>query len=99
MSGWFVGWLVRYFFCFDRSIEEVIDQGSSWIQSRSHLLEEGDDLLLPEDALVLLAQVDKGVGGLAVPDVGEAGLDAEREVVADDLDAPASFEFCFGSGR
>lgn len=35
-----------------------------------HIGKEGDGLLLPEDAVVLLLQVDKGVAGLAVPDVG-----------------------------
>ena len=39
-----------------------------------HRLEEGDDLLLPEDALVLFAQVGEGVGGLAVIDVGQTCL-------------------------
>ncbi len=49
------------------------------------LLEEGNDVLLPEDALVLLPQVHKGVGGLAVPDVGQASLHAKVEVIANDL--------------
>lgn len=48
-------------------------------------LKEGDDLLLPEDAVKLLLQVDKGVGGLAVPDVGLPCLHAQPQVVADDL--------------
>mmetsp|Transcript_2914 Transcript_2914/g.7652 ORF Transcript_2914/g.7652 Transcript_2914/m.7652 type:complete len:230 (+) Transcript_2914:131-820(+) len=52
-------------------------------------LEEWDDFLLPEDSLVLLLQVGEGVAGLAVPDIGEAGLDSEREVVANNLGAPA----------
>ena len=34
-----------------------------------HVLEEGDDVLLPEDALVFLLQVNEGVASLAVPDV------------------------------
>lgn len=49
------------------------------------LLEKGDDLLLPEDAFVLFLQVDKGVGGFAVPDVGQPSLNAQPQVVADDL--------------
>jgi hypothetical protein len=44
---------------------------------------------LPEDTLVLLAQVDEGVGGLGVPDVGQACLAAQAQVVADNLGAPA----------
>ena len=50
-----------------------------------HLLEEGDDLLLPEDALVLLLQVDEGVGGLAVPDVRQPCLHSQAQVVANHL--------------
>ena len=45
---------------------------------------------LPEDSLVLLLEVDKGVGGLAVPQVGKASLAPKAKVVADDLGAPAS---------
>ena len=51
-----------------------------------HVLEEGDDVLLPEDALVFLLQVNKGVASLAVPDVWQASLDTQAQVVADDLD-------------
>lgn len=50
-----------------------------------HVLEEGDDVLLPEDALVFLLQVDEGVASLAVPDVWQASLDTQAQVVADDL--------------
>jgi len=42
---------------------------------------------LPEDALVLLLQVDERVGRLRVPDVRLAGLDAQPQVVGDHLDA------------
>ena len=38
--------------------------------SEGHIGKEGDGFLLPEDAIVLLLQVDKGIAGLAVPDVG-----------------------------
>lgn len=48
-------------------------------------LEEGDGLLLPEDAVVLLLQVDKRVAGLAVPDVGQPSLHSQPKVVADHL--------------
>lgn len=48
-------------------------------------LKEGDDLLLPEDAVKLLLQIDEGVGGLAVPDVGLPCLHTQPQVVADDL--------------
>ena len=51
-----------------------------------HVLEEGDDVLLPEDALVFLLQVNEGVASLAVPDVWQASLDTQAQVVADDLD-------------
>jgi hypothetical protein len=50
-----------------------------------HVLEEGDDVLLPEDALVFLLQVNEGVASLAVPDVWQASLDTQAQVVADDL--------------
>jgi hypothetical protein len=49
------------------------------------LLEERDDVLLPEDALVLLLQVDKGVAGLAVPQVGQPSLHPQPQVIADHL--------------
>ena len=55
-----------------------------------HLLEERNDVLLPEDALVLLLEVDKGVGSLAVPDVGKACLHTQAQVVTDDLQAHIS---------
>ena len=50
-----------------------------------NFLEEGDDVLLPEDALVLLLQVDKGVGGLGMPDVRQPSLDPKVEVVCNHL--------------
>jgi hypothetical protein len=34
-----------------------------------HVLEEGDDVLLPKDALAFLLQVNEGAASLAVPDV------------------------------
>lgn len=52
---------------------------------QSHALEEGDDVFLPEDALVLLLQVHEGVGGLGVPDVRLASLHTQSQVIADDL--------------
>ena len=55
-----------------------------------HVLEEGDDVLLPEDALVFLLQVNKGVASLAVPDVWQASLDTQAQVVADDLNVICS---------
>lgn len=53
-----------------------------------HLLKEGNDLLLPEDALVLLAQVGEGVAGLAVVDVRQTSLHAQAKVVTDYLQQP-----------
>jgi hypothetical protein len=50
-------------------------------------LEEGDGVLLPEDALVLLLEVYERVAGLAVPDVGQPCLNAQTQVIADDLHA------------
>lgn len=44
---------------------------------------------LPKDALVLLAQIDEGVAGLAMPYVWQASFAANAQVVADDLGAPA----------
>ena len=41
------------------------------------ILKERDDVLLPEDAVVLLLQVDKGVGGRGMPDVWLACLDSQ----------------------
>ena len=55
-----------------------------------HVLEEGDDVLLPEDALVFLLQVNEGVASLAVPDVWQASLDTQAQVVADDLNVICS---------
>ena len=52
---------------------------------QARALEEGHDVLLPEDALELLAQVDEGVGRLGVPDVGQPRLHAPAQVVADHL--------------
>ena len=41
------------------------------------ILKEGNDVFLPEDAMVFLFEVDEGVGGLRVPDVGLPGLDPQ----------------------
>ena len=49
------------------------------------IFKEGDYVLLPEDAMILLFEVDKGVGGLGMPDVGLAGLDPQPQVVANHL--------------
>ena len=40
---------------------------------------------MPEDAVVLLLQIDKGVTGLAVPDVWQASLDTQTQVITNDL--------------
>jgi hypothetical protein len=56
-----------------------------WRTPELYLLEEWDDLLLPEYPLVLLAQVGEGVAGLAVVDVRQPRLHTQPQVVADDL--------------
>jgi hypothetical protein len=43
---------------------------------KSSSLEEGNDLFLPEDALVLLLQVHKRVASLAVIDIWQTSLDS-----------------------
>ena len=53
--------------------------------TEGNTLEEGDGLLLPEDAVVLLLQVDKGVASLAMPDVGQTSLHSQPKVVTDHL--------------
>ena len=53
--------------------------------TEGNALEEGNSLLLPEDAVVLLLQVDEGVAGLAVPDVGQSSLHSQPKVVTDHL--------------
>ena len=40
---------------------------------------------MPEDAVVLLLEVDKGVAGFAVPDVWQTSLDSQSQVITDDL--------------
>jgi hypothetical protein len=60
---------------------------SGGLLGQRHGLEEGDDVFLPENALVLLLQIDKGVGRLGMPDVGLASLHPQQQVVADDLQA------------
>lgn len=50
-----------------------------------HILKEGDDVLLPEDAMEFLLQVDKRVGGLGMPDVGLSCLHSQPKMVADHL--------------
>lgn len=49
---------------------------------KDHRLEEGNELLLPEEAVELLFQVHKWVAGLAVPDVGQSRLDPQSQVIA-----------------
>lgn len=48
-------------------------------------LEEGNGLLLPEDAIVLLFEVHEGVAGLAMPDVWKTSLDTQAQMVTDHL--------------
>lgn len=62
---------------------ELLDREA--IAREGDLLEEGNNVLLPEDALVLLLEVDKRVGGLAVPDVGQPRLDTQAQMVGNDL--------------
>ena len=50
-----------------------------------NILKEGNDVLLPENAMELLLEIDKGVGSLRVPDIGLPCLHAQPQVVADDL--------------
>lgn len=48
-------------------------------------LEEGDQLLLPEYAVVFLLEVHKGVARFAVPDVGKASLNTQTQVIGNHL--------------
>lgn len=44
---------------------------------------------LPEDALILLPKVDEWIARLAMPDIGQSGLDTKPQVIADDFHTPA----------
>jgi hypothetical protein len=48
-------------------------------------LEERDQLFLPEDAVVFLLQVHKRVACFAVPDVGQASLHTQAQMVRNHL--------------
>mmetsp|Transcript_21620 Transcript_21620/g.59967 ORF Transcript_21620/g.59967 Transcript_21620/m.59967 type:complete len:261 (-) Transcript_21620:306-1088(-) len=72
-----------------RQLQVAVD-GVGRLLTELQGLEEGNDLLLPKDALVFLAQVGEGVGGLGVPYIGEASLASQAKMVTDDLGAPAS---------
>lgn len=48
-------------------------------------LEEVNNILLPVDALMLLSKVHKWGSGLAIPDIGQASLDAKSHVIANHL--------------
>ena len=60
---------------------QIAGLNSLGLLAEGDTLKEGDGLLLPEDAIVLLLQVDKGVAGLAVPDVGQPSLHSQPKVV------------------
>lgn len=64
---------------------QVAGLNSLGLLAEGDTLKEGDGLLLPEDAVVLLLQVDKGVAGLAVPDVGQPSLHTQPKVVTNHL--------------
>jgi hypothetical protein len=48
-------------------------------------LEEGYQLLLPEDAVVFLLQVHKRIACFAVPDVGQASLHTQAKMICNHL--------------
>lgn len=64
---------------------QVASLNSLCLLGEGHILEEGDGLLLPEDSVVLLLEVHKGIAGLAVPDVRQPCLHSQAKVITDDL--------------
>ena len=50
-----------------------------------HRLEEWDQLLLPEDAVVFLLQVYKRVACFAVPDVRQTSLNTQAQMISNNL--------------
>ena len=64
---------------------QVAGLNSLGFLAEGNTLEEGDGLLLPEDAIVLFLEVHKGVASLAVPDVGQSSLHSQPKVVTNHL--------------
>ena len=64
---------------------QIARLNSLCLLGKGDTLEEWNGLFLPEDAVVFLLQVDKWVGGLAVPDVWQARLDSQTQMITNHL--------------
>ena len=58
---------------------------SGAVFGENNILEEWDDLFLPEYAFVFLPQIYERVTGLAVVDIRQTGLDSQSQMITDHL--------------